>query len=73
MAHGAGKYDDHCTQVRENCLADAVAIIVINGISGSGFSVQTNNPLLLSIMADCLEDAAKRMRSDARELLTNKE
>jgi hypothetical protein len=61
MAHGPGKYDDACTAVRVATQAHGVALIIIGGHSGSGFSVQGPAeiqlalPLLLRTMADQIE------------------
>jgi hypothetical protein len=46
MSHGPGKYDDACTVARESTEALAVALIVVGGHSGSGFSVQGPRHLL---------------------------
>lgn len=40
MANGPGKYDELATVVREETQAECVAVVVIGGIKGSGFSVQ---------------------------------
>jgi len=64
MAWGPGKYDDLCTRVREEAKADAAIVIVINGANGSGFSVQTDNPLLLAKLPELLEHMARELRVD---------
>ena len=64
MPVGPGKYDDITTHVREETNAQAVAVIVVNGNKGSGFSIQLedglalNLPRLLRIMADEIENSA---------------
>lgn len=64
MALGPGKYDDLCSRVREEAGAAAAFVIVINGTKGSGFSLQTDNPLLLAKLPDLLEDMARQLRDD---------
>jgi hypothetical protein len=66
MALGPGKYDDLCSYVRAQAgIADSggVAVIVINGNRGSGFSVQGDLATTLA-MADILEATVKHMRAD---------
>lgn len=61
MALGPGKYDHLATIARTAADAAAVAIIVIDGVNGSGFSVQAPEgfaeqlPALLRSMADEIE------------------
>jgi hypothetical protein len=61
MPLGPGKYDELCTHAREMAKAEGVAIIVLKGSSGSGFSVQGSPamtldlPRLLRAMADEIE------------------
>lgn len=61
MADGPGKYDHLATLVREAANADGVAVLVINGNLGSGFSVQVDEglhlalPSLLRTIADSLD------------------
>lgn len=63
MALGPGKYDDLCSYVREMAKAEGVAVVVLHGTSGSGFSVQGPAettlvlPRLLRLMADEIEKA----------------
>lgn len=42
MPVGAGKYDALATLVRERAHASTVAVIIIDGYKGSGFSVQSS-------------------------------
>ena len=51
MALGPGKYDEQATAVREATRAESVIVVVINGSRGSGFSVQTTEPLALKLPA----------------------
>ena len=62
MPVGPGKYDDLCTEVREQTEAEGVAIIVINGKHGSGFSVQAAEYITLGL-PDLLEHMAKDIRA----------
>ena len=65
MSIGPGKYDEVCTQARISADALAVALIVLGGNKGSGFSVQcverandkvmVELPKLLRSMADQIE------------------
>jgi hypothetical protein len=61
MALGPGKYDDLATLVRERAAAEGVIVVVIEGVHGSGFSVQasgavtTRLPTLLRVLADGVE------------------
>lgn len=49
MAIGPGKYDDLATYARKRANAKAVVMIVVGGDKGSGFSVQTEAGLVLSL------------------------
>lgn len=62
MALGPGKYDDIASWVREQTKGDTVLVMVLGGIKGPGFSVQTrdpdharNLPRLLRLVADDIE------------------
>jgi len=61
MPLGPGKYDELATYVREQAQADGVAVIVLNGNKGNGFSLQApldvtlRLPALLRFMADEIE------------------
>lgn len=60
---GAGKYDDLCTYVREESQAEGAFVVILNGVKGSGFSVQLTSrdlhrlPSILRSMADDIEAA----------------
>jgi hypothetical protein len=66
VAIGPGKYDDLATYVREKARASAVVVIVVEGVKGSGFSVQAQAdvalalPVLLRRIADDIEEGAGR-------------
>lgn len=64
--NGAGKYDDLCTQAREQADADACILILKNGNKGTGFSMQTTNdidilalPHMLRLLAQQIEKATE--------------
>lgn len=62
MPLGPGKYDPQCTIVREHTDAAGVALIVIDGIHGSGFSVQASAEVTLRL-PDLLEEMARAIRA----------
>lgn len=62
MPTGPGKYDVLATLVRETTQADGVIVIVMGGILGSGFAVQTHEVLAPGKLATILEDMAKQIR-----------
>jgi hypothetical protein len=66
--HNPGKYDDLCTEVREKAQAHGVAIIVLGGNKGHGFSVQCP-PELLSALPGMLETMAAEIRRDLNSLM----
>jgi hypothetical protein len=61
MPLGPGKYDEQATRVRVETEATAVVLVVIDGVKGSGFSVQAPAgftdvlPSLLRGLADSIE------------------
>lgn len=59
---GPGKYDRFCTWVRKRTKAKGVVLIVFDGEQGSGFSVQSD-PLLLMTLPSVLEFMAKEIRA----------
>lgn len=60
---GPGKYDDLCTHVLDEAKAEAVILIIRNGVHGDGFSMQATLPVLLTL-PDMLEFLAKEIRAD---------
>lgn len=64
MSAGAGKYDDVCTATRLVTGARAVIVLVVDGIRGSGFSLQSSDPEVLQRLPDALEDMARQIRAD---------
>ena len=68
--NGPGKYDEQCTYVREQTQAEGVAVLVLNGERGCGFSVQA--PLYVhELLADVLEQMAAALRKTLAEQLQN--
>jgi hypothetical protein len=67
---GPGKYDDTCTIVREMTNAVTAVVVIIDGNKGSGFSLQTINPVHILSLAEMLENIAKQLRADAIHDLT---
>ena len=63
MADGPGKYDFQATVVMEQTHAAAVALLVIDGDRGSGFSVQSPEHLI-NLFPELLEDMAAQIRRD---------
>lgn len=62
MAIGPGKYDDICTVARESAKASAAIVIILDGVSGSGFSCQCHAAMPPKRIAEMLETVAKIMR-----------
>jgi hypothetical protein len=68
MALGPGKYDDLCSDAREGAQAEGVALLILNGRFGHGFSIQATAeitvqlPHLLRQMAQNIEDTLKQGR-----------
>jgi hypothetical protein len=58
-----GKYDDLCTMVRKGSHAQGVALIIIGGDKGQGFSVQGTRSVL-ALLPDMLEFMAAKIRKD---------
>ena len=61
MAHGPGKYDKVCTDVREKTNAKAAIVLVIDGDSGTGFSCQ-GAPDTTAQLPGILETMARQIR-----------
>jgi hypothetical protein len=65
MPIGPGKYDDLATYVREQTEADGVAVIVMGGNKGNGFSVQCPADLSAAL-PEMLEMMAKEIRESMK-------
>lgn len=63
MKHEPGKYDSACSMVRSMTAAQGVAVIVMGGYQGSGFSVQMT-PDDMGRLPDMLEMMARGIRHD---------
>jgi hypothetical protein len=65
MTEGPGKYDELATIARTLAMARGVVLVVVDGIHGSGFSVQVNSdlrvhlPVLLRHIADDIEGSTQ--------------
>lgn len=64
MTPGAGKYDQICTQVRNDTEATDVAVMVINGKHGTGFSVQSQSMKFMILLPRLLRDMADQIESE---------
>lgn len=64
MAQGAGKYDRLATYCREQVDAVGAVVIIVEGDQGSGFSVQTVEPGLQTVLPTLLETMAAQIRED---------
>ena len=62
MPMGEGKYDALCTVVREASKAKAALVIIIDGKHGTGFSMQTNDPVVALALPGVLEHVAAQIR-----------
>jgi hypothetical protein len=63
MPMGPGKYDETCTMARLDTEAVAVALIVINGRLGSGFSVQGNVGMPPEVLVKLLRQVADEIEN----------
>jgi hypothetical protein len=68
MALGPGNYDDLATYCREKTDATTVVVLVLDGIKGNGFSVQSIDPSFASALPNLLEAMAKQIREDAKTM-----
>lgn len=74
MADGPGKYDDLCSYVREQSKGTITMVVVVDGVRGTGFSVQVYAPSSLELadsldqQADVLRKVAASMQGDARRM-----
>ncbi len=66
MAEGPGKYDDLCTYVQKESKAQAAVVVVLNGVRGSGFSVQASYGMEGLVLSDLLELVVKQLREQGK-------
>jgi hypothetical protein len=66
MGIGPGKYDEACTAARKATKGRAVLLIVIEGASGSGFSVQSE-PGHLAAVPWLLRDVASSIEREFKK------
>lgn len=69
MPIGPGKYDDLCTLVRGISGGRAAMVIIVGGVDGSGFSVQSVGDNFTEKLPEVLETMAAEIRAS----LTNKD
>jgi len=60
LSLGPGKYDEQCTKVRTETLAEGVLLVVYRGTKGSGFSVQAPIPVIAAL-PKILRDTARQI------------
>lgn len=65
-----GVYDEACTVAREVCRAQGVLLIVADGHSGNGFSVQAPLHLMLRI-PQVLRHVADQIEAQTKEAKAN--
>ena len=66
---GPGKYDEEASSVMNATKGALVAVIVVNGDRGTGFSVQCVDPRLLVNMPNVLRSIAGSIEKDAQEMV----
>lgn len=64
--NGPGKYDAEATVVRERTGAAGVALIIVGGDRGAGFSVQ-GSARFIAQLPDILEDMARDIRAQSAD------
>jgi hypothetical protein len=65
MSRGPGKYDDLCTLVRTRTLARGAIVIVLDGVKGSGFSVQADEEITRHL-PELLEEMIPQIRQSLK-------
>ena len=63
MPIGPGIYDKLCTNVMEETNAETAIVIVIKGNLGTGFSIQTSNPIATMLLPRLLRNVANEIES----------
>jgi hypothetical protein len=66
MPLGPRKYEDLYTQVREQAQARSAMVFILNGTSGSGFSVQADLATHVKL-PEIFENVAAQIRAALRE------
>ena len=65
MAIGPGKYDDVATMARVASQArGGVIVIVLGGSQGSGFAMQSEDPILMAKVPEILRNIADQIEAD---------
>jgi hypothetical protein len=65
--NGPGKYDPECTALREATQSGSVIAIIVDGIKGSGFSVQSIDPHFVAKLPEMLRGVADEIERDLME------
>lgn len=60
---GPGKYDHMCTMVRTITDASACIVIVVDGVRGSGSTMQAHEGVRTDVLADMLDSMARQLRA----------
>jgi hypothetical protein len=69
MAMGPGKYDDVATMARIASQArGGVIVIVLGGVRGSGFSVQSEDPETMNKLPELLRTMADQIEQDLKNV-----
>jgi hypothetical protein len=63
MPLGPGKYDVECGDIRERTKAQTVIVIVIGGSKGTGFSMQSTDPMHIGKTPMVLRTVAAEIES----------
>lgn len=61
---GPGKYDGLCSMMIEQTAADAVLVLVLGGHMGNGFSVQSREADITSLLPRLLRQVALQIETD---------
>lgn len=69
---GPGKYDASCEAIRLATGAEAVVLIVINGVNGSGISVKCEDGPLIDMLPGILRSIADAQENDLKNLRRGK-
>lgn len=65
MPFGPGVYDDECSTARVATKAHTAILMIIGGMKGSGFSVQTAHPQMLVDLPNVLRAMAKQIEESS--------
>jgi len=71
MPKGPGKYDELCVDILKKTNADCAIVIVINGNTGSGFSINAIDQDFVFKIPELLEHTASMVRDDIAKMMKN--